>query len=791
MGVSRRTMRVISPDLDPFSQPYTLVMFDAFLLKLAVKPINKPDHVPTPPEVWEIRVLLSTTIYEIKELIWIHSENHSLSPPFLRIKMFGGPVGDLSSLDSILGLTEPPAYDNSIDALSVIIDYTLFGSPAIPHRDPIPLFFDVLVSSIINGTRRQTLLRESLGSTVRDIKDQIVEKYSLDRSAYGLKVPDGILCDDDNTLRDILGLDVPLPRNKRLELHLVERGTQLLKITERSSGRHFASINITNATTIQEVKSVASRYAAVPEHLVRLAYRAHIIAEPSVQQDGRTILDILQLEYTSNLPFEIEFDLKDEATTIINGEEWSPTGNTFVEVGDKNGSTRLVHQSALSSSTYVIDFQGTTVELDSSECIINDNEGYVLISPVGYSKIRNKWGGRVLKAQKRNSSQIDGSQQGAERVLQANPTLQPQVMQPPQQDDHGRREHWAQEADPVQLEEEIAERDQRRNIAGQRQTVFTRLIAAAMANRQNLRRIGINVFFMAMIGFDMLVLLTIPKFATAAVAFTFLYSVFIRGEEISDWLDHWILGEGAPNTVPFRIVRLISNTIRGGYNLYHFNFDRMYNFTSNLVMQLRPSRETLLERTAQRTDTVSFYVSSALKEFLSLVILFIATIIPTVETAFTEQDLTRRNGTKDRIVARIKSFIEEAMHRQDYASVKQYIEHVEGLLDDLYATEDCNKLVKAYFTVFRACSASPEEIRALSTLAGQAAGADAEPRDPEYSNDPSEERLQDERLQDDAGEAQIEEIDVRGDENRGARPGIRNSDLAADARSTGAELHQI
>lgn len=758
-------------------------MFDAFLLKLPVKPINKPDNVPAPPEVWEIRVLLSTTIYEIKELIWMHSEDHSLSPPFLRIKMFEGAVGDSSSLDSLLGLTEPPAYDNSIDALSVIIDYTLFGSSAIPHRDPVPLFFDVTITLTIDGSRRTSTYRESLGSTIRDIKDQVIEKYSLERTAYGLKVADGVLLDEEATLRDIMGLDVPLPRNQRLELQLVERGTQHLKMFERSTGRHFATIDITSATTIQDVKDVASKYASVPTHLVRLAYRAHIISEPSIQHDTSTILDILQLSTSPGEPFEIDFDVKTEATTLINGEEWAPTGNTFVEVGNQDGTVRLVNQSALSTSTFVVDVQGVTVELDSSECIVNADEGYVLISPVGYSRLKNKWGSRVVKAQRRGGDQSQGSGT-ANRVLQANPTLQPQVMQPRQQDDFARNGHWAQEADPVQLEEEIAERDQRRNIAGQRQTVFTRLIAAGMANRQNLRRIGVNLIFMAIIGFDTLLLLTIPKFAAVVVAFTFLYSIFIRGEDISNWLDHWILGEGAPNTIPFRIVRSISNMIRGGYNMYHFNFDRLYSFISRLVMKLRPSRETLLERRAQRTDTVSFYAISAARELCGLVVLFIATIIPTVETAFTEQNLAAQAETKDRITQRMKTIVSEAMHREDYAFIKQYIERLEGGLEEIYATEDREKLVKAYFTVFRACSASPEEVRLLNTISGDAAAARHAATVQEQVPD-----LSGERIQERAPEALIEELGSGGIEDRGDEVELREERLAADARSTGAELH--
>lgn len=367
-------------------------MFDAFLLRLPVKSINKPENVPPPPDVWEIRVLLSTTIHEIKELIWIHSEGNALSPPFLRIKMFDGPVSDSLALDSLLGLNEPPAYHNSIDAFSLIIDYTLFDSPAIPHRDPVPLYFDVLVSATLNGQRTTTVCRETLFSTVRSIKEQITDKFNLDSSAFGLKVPNENVLDEELTLREVLGLDVPLPRTERLELQLAERGTLLLKIYELATGKHFSSIHVTNATTVQEVKNVASRFAGTPVHLVRLYCRAHIIAEPSVEEDKRAILDILQLGMASGEAFEVEYDVADRLTTLINGEEWTPTGTSYVEIENMNGAKKVVNQAALSTSTYEIQFQGTFLRLDSSECIMNDDEGYVLISPIGYSKLRNKWG---------------------------------------------------------------------------------------------------------------------------------------------------------------------------------------------------------------------------------------------------------------------------------------------------------------------------------------------------------------------------------------------------------------
>lgn len=695
-------------------------MFDAFLLRLPVKSINKPENVPPPPDVWEIRVLLSTTIHEIKELIWIHSEGNALSPPFLRIKMFDGPVSDSLALDSLLGLNEPPAYHNSIDAFSLIIDYTLFDSPAIPHRDPVPLYFDVLVSATLNGQRTTTVCRETLFSTVRSIKEQITDKFNLESSAFGLKVPNENVLDEELTLREVLGLDVPLPRTERLELQLAERGTLLLKIYELATGKHFSSIHVTNATTVQEVKNVASRFAGTPVHLVRLYCRAHIIAEPSVEEDKRAILDILQLGMASGEAFEVEYDVADRLTTLINGEEWTPTGTSYVEIENMNGAKKVVNQAALSTSTYEIQFQGTFLRLDSSECIMNDDEGYVLISPIGYSKLRNKWGNRVQMAHQRNRVLNNDMRH---RVLQPNPTLQPHVMQPRQNGDVAEPVHRAHEADPVQLQEEMAERDQLRNIAGQRQTVFTRLIAAAMANRQNLRRMGINLFFMAVIGFDMLFLLTVPKYAALIVLFTILYSIFVRGRDISDWLDHWILGEGAPNTIPFRIVRFISMSIRAGYNMYHFNFDRFYNSVSNMAMGLIPSKEEYLEMAARRADSISYYALCVIREICGLILLFGATIIPTVENAYAEQDLTRRNQTRDRLISKMQTLIKDAEIRHDFQEVKAYIERNHGSLNEIYALQDSEALVKAYFTIIRTCGATPEDIVVLNRMAGEAAEA--------------------------------------------------------------------
>lgn len=675
-------------------------MFDAFLLKLPVKHINKPDDVPAPPEVWSIRVLLSTSIYEIKELIWIHSENHSLSPPFLRIKMFGGPVSDSSTLDSLLGLTEAPPYENSIDAFSLIIDYTLFGLPAIPHRDPIPLYFDVCVSATVNGGLRVTTYRESLGSTIGSIKDQITEKFSLEASAHGIKLPNEAVLDEELTLRDIMGLDVPLPRHLRLELQLIERGTSLLKIFDRTSGRHFASINITGVTTIQEVKLVASKYAGTPPHLIRLAYRAHIIAEPLVLEDTRTILDILQVDSPSSEAYEIDFDVKDQATTLINGTEWAPTGRTYIEVKDAEGATRVVDQAALSSSTYEIELQGTTVQLDSSECIMNDVEGYVLISPAGYSRIKNKWGDRVQKALPRG-----GGFNTTQAPPQATATVQP-----------------VQAPAGVPLRAPVApnQPEQNENAANPGQTVLARVIAAAAANRQNLRRIGMNWILMLIVGFDLLFLLTIPKYAAMIVVFTILYTVFIRGRDISDWLDQWILGDGAPNTLPFRIVRFVSRSMRAGYDMYHFNFDRLYNVISSAVMLLRPTREDYLERAALQTDTLVFYLVSALKELCGIFLLFLATFVPTVENAFCERDLARRRDTQKRMAEKIRLALEEAERRDDYESVKRYIEHSEGPIESIL-TYDCGDLVKAFFTVTKVCRASPADVAMLNSLAGVAA----------------------------------------------------------------------
>lgn len=648
-------------------------MDSAHTITLRVEQINRPDDVPE-LECLYLRITLSHTILDLKELIWIKSEHYSLNPLFVKIKKRNGEIAsDLETLAQAFGISEP-TFSRAGD-LSLEIDYTLLKSPAIPKRDPIPTLFDIKVTGTVRGNKKTANYRETLDSTVGGIKDQVADKFQMNREHFEFQFGAQVL-EDDTTLLQALELDVP--PLFCVDLTMVKTNfLQVLAQNIASNDRYSFEVN--QDVTVDDVKGQIASFSSNKKESLRLYYSAHLLETP----DEQPFLQTFQFP-DNDQPIEILFDTENQGAmetlfdmenqrTMINGTKWSPTGETYVEI-ERNGEQRLVSVDAISSEVYEIDAGGSKVRLSTSELILND--GYVLLSPAGFAKLGKTWGNQVQAAQRKQAPQ--------DHVIQ--PTL----------------------ASPV---EPIVPNVNRP--AAPRDSVGLRLLNAGLANLRNLGQLVFNFgIFAVFVGLDLLRAFTQPRIMYFLLAWCFVYVFLIHGGDVSDWIDRTLL-ENAPLGRPdFAVASFVSQIFRTIHNGFTSATAGGSDRVIRIIVRLRRPRYEVVAQTARRQDSPGFYVAGAFREAVAGFVMFFATLVPSLHTSITEQLLSLRNSEAENIRKSMTEMLET--NRLDPTMLKKAIEGRCGQLIEeiLSITENdgIDDLVRCYRAVVQTTHAKTNEL---------------------------------------------------------------------------------
>lgn len=294
-------------------------MNGAFSIAVALNQINSPPQsylaahlVAESGDKYQLNATLSHTIFQVKESIWQMSRDHRLNPLFVRITYKNNPCQDSQTLEEIvLANDEFSDEDNEEQKwlcleqnLGITVDYTLFNSPSIPIRDPIPEFFDLVFKYNKKGYygADQTITmryRETLFSTLGPLKDRIAESVNEDKQDLEIFYENELITDDDLHLYQIFKIDVtPII-------------TQVLQVKDKKRVNRRFHIKIDSNR--QELQQGNNMFELNKDTTLN-DFKRQIIARLDEGSVARTFLEQVKLYYDDTL---ITTENEDDATVRV------------------------------------------------------------------------------------------------------------------------------------------------------------------------------------------------------------------------------------------------------------------------------------------------------------------------------------------------------------------------------------------------------------------------------------------------------------------------------------------
>lgn len=707
------------------------VMDIPFQLKFSVEQRHLPDEVEE-LTTYSVNATLQHTVYHIKELIWIHSPNYSLKPVFVKITYNDADLNDLDSLGQILGLQEAP--EVSTDGWKLVIDYTLFNSPFIPSKDPVHSFFDIQIKGNAMGRRINTLTRKFLGTNVSEIKTEIAERYSLQEDKFELKFK-GDTVNPTDSLRNILSLDVP-------SLHAVEFSLVstplVIKLVLHSilDGNTFA-IELEELSTFDSLKSSISQQTGDFAPLIALYNEAQIASAGLLAPDKRLLVDyfgpdILGDEQSLHLRFEI-VKLKE---IVLDGQQWHRTGQSFVELEGRDGATRLVKDSDVGSEYYTIELDGSTLKFSTSELIANESEGYVLVNPSAYARIEKEWPwvegntqnsenlssrnsqslstanitnvhGDTLGITSMNSSTIaagihtvGSSDSGIVNERNANESPENNAGRNVNARNIGVNNVDSQANNIVeqlqvniQNDQEQAELPNAPAAPQGNQAVIERIQRVVAANAQNIMQMAIHaVIVVVVFGIDVFRAFMKPEILAFIIVAGTFSTFFFWGCTISDWIDRSILQDAPLNQLDFQIIHRLSRFFRFCNNITIAIHTMLVNLITSILPSLFRPRHEWLANEINGNNNILRNIGDSFKELVGNVVMFCATLLPSLQEGIEQYWLAERNAESEKIWVEIRKLLDEPtlLHR---ALFKRAVEHKFGqAIDDFAERSDGNDM---------------------------------------------------------------------------------------------------
>lgn len=159
-------------------------------------------------ESYRIRVTLNSTISQLEELIILRSDEKEDSgiPCFRPVFKFNNkPLEGNCTLAGVLDRDSAQG-ELSVAELRLVFEY----GETLGTKIPVPEFFVINVVSADDAASLLLSCRETLFSTVRDVKEQLLAKFRISGESSALSYK-GLDLDDNMSLLDVVGLDVPPP----------------------------------------------------------------------------------------------------------------------------------------------------------------------------------------------------------------------------------------------------------------------------------------------------------------------------------------------------------------------------------------------------------------------------------------------------------------------------------------------------------------------------------------------------------------------------------------------------
>ncbi|KAM9928281.1 hypothetical protein OXX59_001948 [Metschnikowia pulcherrima] len=366
-------------------------MDKSFNLVIPVEQVNLSGK-PTRLDAINVRVTLRHTLAHVRHSIWMFSEDNSIKPMFISFRYNNGIISDSLSLSEIFSV-EHSSEIIATHGLSVIIDYTLFESPAIPKREPVPDLFDVEIVFEENSNTSFTqtcFTRESLLSSVASVLELAAMKHKIAPEKLQLTY-EGVVHSESLLLREILALDVPPLNTVRFGVRMKPVKCPIKVQTKQPSEQvTMFVVYVEKNVLIRELKAEIAAKTGLSADMLELYVRAHCFSKASGSGDSARLSEVVSLQEEIETAPEILYapvsrtdGAKEVPKTGINKSIMIERGNIVA-----SETSRDSDNSNLPSETYEIEIAGKSVLLSTSECILNP-EGQLLLNAEARAKVAN------------------------------------------------------------------------------------------------------------------------------------------------------------------------------------------------------------------------------------------------------------------------------------------------------------------------------------------------------------------------------------------------------------------
>lgn len=711
-------------------------------LHLQVEQINRPENQIL-FDCFHINVTKSHTVHHLKEAIWIFSENHILKPVFLKIKHRGRDVNDLD----ILGEIDAEMTQSESSNWSLVIDYTLFNSPFIPNREPVPTLFDIRISGVVGPKDVDLTIQRSLDNLVGGIKEEIAGRLDISADEFHLLLASSHFdqLPSHSKIRDIIGLDVP-------PLHTVDftivSNTKVELLLHSLSG-DSVRVTLDQNTTLWDLRNkIGQKIGKAPE-LVTLYNSTVLENEETISGSDDQLSTIFGTLLPHIIGSQIRYEITKSNEILLDGKLWHRTGNSKVELEDRTGNLTTVDEADIPGDYYTIEYGNETVKFTTSELIMNEVDSYVLLSPAGYAKLQRTWprakgltnndgimgvqptptdedsgdereGGETADETLPGAAEVSPAESSgasentqlhqAETQNQNQNQTQNQNLNQDQNLDHDQNPNQANGQPDFDIEEIVNALDPifingngAVHAPNGNQSVAQRLFGVLLFNVQNIMQFGMQFVLVVMVlGFDIFREFLRPEVLAFVLCASAYLVLFIWGETVSEWLEQNIL-RNAPDQLDFRLVREVLKVFRFCTGVLNSVFQKQLALIK-LVLPLlfKPRHEWLYLQVTGRASTLQ-KIGDYFNELVGTLVMFCATLLPLLQDGIEQYWLQVRNSEASNIWQATKAMLEQG---GSGAERQQFVTFVELRLGrevkEYKEREEYELLLEQYVAVVRA-----------------------------------------------------------------------------------------